>query len=185
MNSEWTGELVRRLYPGIETRVLHPPVAGRFPAVDWNEREDGVVVLGRISSEKRVDLSIEIVRRVRERGYPLRLHVIGSADDRATYRQVKSLMRRHSDWIALHEDISREELVALMSRQRYGLHAMTEEHYGTAVAEMVVAGLVVFVPDGGGQREIVDCLPDLLWRTPEEAVERFVAVLRSPIGATA
>ena len=178
VNSDWTGGVVARHYPGIETHTVHPPVAGTFPSVPWDQREDGVVVLGRISPEKRVELAIEIVRRVRERGHALRLHVIGSVDNRRTYRQVRALARRHHEWVTIHRDLSRDELCSLVARQRYGLHAMEEEHFGIAVGEMVVAGLVPFVPDGGGQREIVACAPEVLWRSADEAVERIIAVHR-------
>jgi len=177
VNSDWIGAMVRDLYPGIVTRTLHPPVAGRFAAVPWREREDGFVVVGRISPEKRVDLAIDIVRRLRERGRSLRLHVIGTADKRAAYRKVKALARENREWLTLHENLPRDALCSLLSRQRYGLHAMQEEHFGMAVADMVVAGLIPFVPDGGGQREIVDGVPEVLWRTPEEAIERIEAVL--------
>jgi glycosyltransferase involved in cell wall biosynthesis len=180
VNSNWTGELVRRLYPGLQPRTVHPPVAGEFPQVPWEEREDGVVVLGRISPEKRVDLAIEVVRRVRQRGYPVLLHVVGSRDDSPTFGQVVELAKEHRDWIELHLDLPRHELCRLLTRQRYGLHAMAEEHYGMAVAEMVVAGLVPFAPDGGGQREILDGVPELLWRTPEDAVEGICTVVEDP-----
>lgn len=180
VNSDWTAALVRELYPGIRTRTLHPPVAGPFPEVPWEEREDGVVVVGRISAEKRPELAIEIVHRVRERGRALRLHLVGSRDDRATYRNVVTLARRHRDWLRVHEDLPRPELCALMARQRWGLHAMAEEHYGMAVAEMVVAGLVPFVPDGGGQREILEGLPELCWKSGDEAVDRINGIVADP-----
>ena len=35
------------------------------------------------------------------------------------------------------------------------LHGMREEHFGMAPAEMARAGVIVWVPNGGGQMEIV------------------------------
>ena len=43
----------------------------------------------------------------------------------------------------------------LMASCRYGIHGMREEHFGMAPAEMAAAGMVVWVPAGGGQTEIV------------------------------
>ena len=67
VNSDWTGNLVRRLH-GVEPRTVRPPVPGRFPAVPWREREDGFVCIGRISPEKRIELIVEILAEVRSRG---------------------------------------------------------------------------------------------------------------------
>jgi glycosyltransferase involved in cell wall biosynthesis len=39
---------------------------------------------------------------------------------------------------------------------RYGIHGMLDEHFGMAPAELAAAGCIVFVPNDGGQVEIVD-----------------------------
>jgi glycosyltransferase involved in cell wall biosynthesis len=54
---------------------------------------------------------------------------------------------------------------------------MSEEHFGIAVGEMVCAGCVVFVPNGGGQREVIGNQPALLYDSPADAVEKIAAVL--------
>lgn len=47
-NSLWTREILRRLL-GIDSQVVYPPVAGDFPGIAWEERENGFVCLGRIT----------------------------------------------------------------------------------------------------------------------------------------
>ena len=47
-----------------------------------------------------------------------------------------------------------------------------------AVAEMVLAGCVPFVPDAGGPVEIVGNLPELRYRSVEDAVARIDRVRR-------
>lgn len=188
VNSDWTGAEVKRLH-GIETTTIHPPAVGPFARVAWAEREDGFVAIGRIVPEKRLELIIDIVARVREAaraGAPstgdlpeLPLHIVGGASDPAYEARVTALARAAGPWVHLHRHLSRAALVALLARHRYGIHGMAEEHFGMAVAEMVSAGMIPFVPHGGGQVEIVRD-ERLLWRSPEEAVQKVIAVRSSP-----
>jgi len=53
------------------------------------------------------------------------------------------------------------------------------EHFGIAVAELVRAGCITWVPDNGGQIEIVGAQPLLRYRTDDEAVEKICTVLAS------
>jgi hypothetical protein len=57
---------------------------------------------------------------------------------------------------------------------------MTEEHFGMAVAELVRGGCLVFVPNGGGQVEIVSGNELLLYRTADEAAASILRVMRNP-----
>ncbi|MBI3924057.1 MAG: glycosyltransferase [Armatimonadetes bacterium] len=54
---------------------------------------------------------------------------------------------------------------------------MLEEHFGMAVAEMVRAGCIVFVPRGGGVPEIVGHREELLYTDAPEAVQRIARVM--------
>jgi glycosyltransferase involved in cell wall biosynthesis len=179
VNSAYMGARVRTLH-GIEPVVLHPPVPGEFPAVPWEQRENAFVCIGRISGEKRIDTIVDILRRVRAAGGDAGLHIVGTPDDRRHTRLVRGLARQHASWVRLHEDVSRTELVRLVARQRYGIHAMPDEHFGIAVAEMVRAGCVVFVPEDGGPAEIVGAAEELRWASPEDAVAKILATLRDP-----
>jgi glycosyltransferase involved in cell wall biosynthesis len=64
-----------------------------------------------------------------------------------------------------------------MARTCYGIHGMREEHFGMAPAEMVRAGMVVWVPNGGGQVEIVGNDPQLVFGSDEQAIDQIVRVL--------
>jgi glycosyltransferase involved in cell wall biosynthesis len=176
VNSAYIGDLVRSLH-GIEPVVLHPPVPGDFPPVPWEERADAFVCIGRISREKRIETIVDVLRRVRAAGGEVGLHVVGTPDDPPCWRRVRALAREHAAWMTLHTDLPRAELVRLVAHQRWGIHAMAEEHFGIAVAEMVRAGCIVFVPDDGGQVEIVGEEARLRWTSPEDAVGKILATL--------
>ena len=179
VNSAYMAGGVRALH-GIDPIVLYPPVVGERAAPAWAERENGFVCVGRLSREKRLDTAVEIVRRVRAGGDDVALHVIGVPDDRGHVRLVRRLARRHADWMRLHMDLSRAELTRLVARQRYGVHAMVDEPFGIAVAEMLRAGCVTFVHASGGPAEIVGERAELLWSDVDDAVDKIRAVLRDP-----
>lgn len=183
VNSDWTGGKTRSCY-GIETTTVYPPVPGIFPQVLWTDRESGFVCIGRFSPEKRIDWIVNIIKAVRSQGYDVHLHIIGTCDrgpgKRKYYQQVKQWVQKNVSWIFLHENLSRQELVDLVSRHRYGIHGMADEHFGIAVAEMVRSGCITFVPTDGGQMEIVGGEERLLYETVEEAVAKIVRVISNP-----
>ncbi len=175
VNSAWTGALVRKVH-GIEAQVLHPPVVMAPSPVPWSEREDAFVCLGRIARDKRLEVAIDVIARVRRRGFDVRLRLVGAPDDAEYLAEVTALARRHP-FVSLHVGLARDDVARLVGRCRYGLHAMAEEHFGMAVAELARSGAIVFVPRGGGQREIVGDDERLLYRSPDEAAERIGRVL--------
>jgi hypothetical protein len=79
--------------------------------------------------------------------------------------------------VVFRQEVTRDEIRRLMARHRYGIHGMREEHFGMAPAEMVRAGMIVWVPGGGGQVEIVGDEPALLFDTEEEAGGKILDVL--------
>lgn len=176
VNSAWTGALVRELH-GIEPVTLHPPAAGNFREVAWPDREIGFVCVGRIAPEKRLETVIDILTRVRRTHPGLTLTIAGNADDRAYLDRVEAAARAGGDWIRLEIDRPRGELVKILSRHRYGIHAMRNEHFGMAVAELVCAGTIVFAPASGGQVEILRDAR-LLYNDEDDAVGKIERVLR-------
>jgi glycosyltransferase involved in cell wall biosynthesis len=179
-DSNWVGDLVRQTY-GIETTTVYPPAGGNFLRRSWSQREDGFVCVGRLHPDKRIEWIIETLARVRAEFPGLRLHIAGSRDDApdapAYRRQLLALIRSHASWVELHEDMPRTELVQLLSRNRYGIHAHTEEHFGIAVAEMLLAGLIPFVHHHGGPAEIVEHNPRLIYASADQAVENILAMV--------
>ncbi|MEM7481914.1 MAG: glycosyltransferase [Acidobacteriota bacterium] len=179
VNSDWTGGKLREIY-GVDSVTVPPPVPGTFLRRPWEEREDGFVCIGRISPEKEVVKMIEILSHVRRRGRAIRFHIVGSPDHDAYTQRVLTAAEAEGDWIDLHFDLPRDEMLTLLAASRYGIHGMGNEHFGIAVAEMQRAGAIVFVPDDGGQVEIVDGDPRLVYRSVEEAVEKIDRVLTEP-----
>jgi glycosyltransferase involved in cell wall biosynthesis len=180
-NSHWTADLMRQLYgPRMEPRVLFPPVTADIPDVAWDRRDDGFVCVGRIAPEKELERVVEIVGRVRERLPAAHVHLAGSRGAAWYTRRVERLAADHRDWVHLDMDITRDRLFELISTHRYGIHGMRQEHFGIAPAELASGGCIVFVPNGGGQVDIVGDEPALRYDTADGAVETIVRTMSDP-----
>ena len=180
VNSDWTGRHVAK-FLGITTRTLYPPVVDPAPEVPWTERRNGFLAVGRISPEKEYERMMRILARVREQGLDVTLTIIGTRDRHARhyFRTLTLLAASLGSWIDFRDNVSRDEMRAMMASHRYGIHGMGEEHFGMAPAEMARAGAIVWVPRGGGQMEIVGNEPALMYESDDEAVEKITRTLAS------
>jgi glycosyltransferase involved in cell wall biosynthesis len=176
VNSDWTGRQAWTRYR-IASRTVYPPVTTEVSPVPWAERTPEFVCVGRIAPEKEIERVLDIMAGVRAAFPAVRLHVVGTSDNRRYYRRIVARIRAAGDWIQLHENLSRDALMALTGRVRYGIHGMREEHFGMAPAEMVRAGCIVWVPDGGGQVEIVGDTR-LTYGSIEAAVSKITGTMR-------
>jgi glycosyltransferase involved in cell wall biosynthesis len=173
-NSNWTAARLRDGL-GLAAEVVYPPVAGDFPRVPWSEREDGFVAVGRLVPEKGFDLLIDVLAEVRK-SRPVHLHIVGRRVRTAYARKLEAHALRHGDWVHFEGEMYGATKADFLARHKYGLSGRSGEAFGIAVAEMVKAGCVVWVPDDGGQTEIVDH-PDLVYAGRDSAVERIRPVL--------
>ena len=186
VNSDWTGERVST-FLGIKTRTLYPPVVDPAPGLPWSERRNAFLAVGRISPEKEYERVMRILARVREHAPDLTLTIVGTRDRHARryFRSLTSLAAALGSWIEFRDNLTRDELRALMASYRYGIHGMREEHFGMAPAEMARAGAIVWVPRGGGQMEIVGREPALMYESDDDAVQKISATLASASRAAA
>lgn len=185
VNSEWTGREMSQWYPGQKTVTLYPPVAGDFPAVPWEARAADFICIGRIAPEKELDRILDILKAVRQRHPAVRLNVIGTRGPEGYTRHVLARIEQEREWVTLHENIPRPELARIVASHRFGLHAMAEEHFGMGVAEMVRAGVVTWVRNGGGQVEIVGNDERLIYSSNDDAVAKICSALADETHALA
>jgi glycosyltransferase involved in cell wall biosynthesis len=176
-NSAWSSGVVSRAY-GLSCEVIYPPVGGTFPPHSWEERECGFVALGRVRPEKRLERIVSILSRVRARGFNVHLHIIGGLDESSYARRIGRLGRENADWVFLEGLKGGKEKEDFLAGHRFGVSGRQSEPFGIAVAEMVKAGCLVWVPNGGGQTEIVEH-PGLTYSDDDDAAAKIVAVLES------
>ena len=175
-NSRWTADLLARRL-GIDARVIYPPVYA--PAARDQPRINDIVMLGRISPDKRILEAIEILAQVRQRGYDFSFHIIGQLDDSGYSNQVRAKAADCDHWVRLTGGLYGEAKFDFLSRHAFALHVRRREAFGIAVAEMVKMGLVPFVPADSAPAEIV-CDARLTFQDADDAVETIDRMLRQP-----
>ena len=177
------GEGARRSL-GIHAETLYPPVVAGAPPLPWADRRRGFVAMGRISPEKEYERIIRILARVKRTSPISRSPSSGRSTSatRAYMQRLTTLVTSlgAGEWVSFRHDLPRDEVRALIAATRYGIHGMREEHFGMAPAEMVRGGMIVWVPNGGGQVEIVGDAPALRYDSEEQAAEQILSVIDNP-----
>lgn len=177
-NSDWTARICERAYRH-RAKTVYPPVLQSRHQLPWDSREDGFVCVGRLTPQKRVDLIIDILASVRALGYEIHLHIVtANVADPAYMRSIENLVE-DNDWLRFDWDLNRDDLMRLLGKHKFGIHAASKEHFGISVAEMAKSGMIPFVHASGGQIEIVNH-PKLTYDSKENAVQQIVTLLNDP-----
>lgn len=174
-NSSWTAGILKEVY-SLTADVIYPPVYGDFPDLPWDKREDGFVCVGRLVPEKRIELILDILDEVRSAGLDIHLHIIGTSNDSRYQEHLRDLCRIKGRWVFFEGELFGNKKIDLIARHKYGIHGRRNEPFGIAPAEMVVAGCLVWVPNGGGQVEIVNHA-GLIYENPHDASVKITAIL--------
>jgi len=177
-NSDRTASQVKQWY-GVRPQVLNPPIdtSGLSGGHSWEDREDGIIFLSRIHPGKNIEWLIEILYQVRQRGHDIHFHVIGPKDtDHPEYYQKIQSLSNEQDFVTLEGQMQGEALNRMLREHKYGINGSRTEQFGIAIAEMIAAGMIPFVPNSGGQRELVKENPAVMFDTTEEAVEKIAKI---------
>lgn len=179
VSSYWMHQRIKEIF-GMESTVLYPPIFSTYWRIPWEERENGFLCISRISPEKNIREIINILKKVRENiSTNIHLHIIGGVTDKKYSKEIWPLIKNNSNWVFYEGSISRKKLLHLMNHHKYGIHSTKDEHFGSSVAERIKAGCITFVPNNGGQVEIINNDQLLLYDSEEEAVRKIVNVLRN------
>jgi len=179
-NSDWTGARVKECY-GVSSETVYPPVTPAPDTLPWHLRENAFAVVGRLNQLKRFDWIVDLFDTVRQDHSDLRLYIVGTRDTGPEaddyYGSLVRQARARSTWLTLHERLSRPELLKLLGRVKYAIHAKEGEHFGIAPAEALLAGCLPLVHDSGGQVEIVGHDSRLCFSDREDALRKIDRLL--------
>jgi alpha-1,3/alpha-1,6-mannosyltransferase len=203
VNSEFTADTVRRVFPRLASRpldVVHPGVdVERLGALDGASRSahHTILSLNRFSPGKRLEIAIEALAIVRERMGAVafgnvRLVVAGGYDDhiveqRAYLASLHELVRsldldEHVSFAFSIDDAERERLLA---ECRCVVYTPENEHFGIVPIEAMASSRPVIAVRSGGPLETVRdgetgflCEP-----TPKAFATAIVRVLAEPDSA--
>src|SRR2546426_6978592 len=143
--SETVRARIRRFY-GRDAKVIHPPVATR--RFRFQELGDFWLAVSRLYPEKRIELQLEVFRRLpAERLVLVGGHALGDMAERYVARL------RPPPNVTLLGEIPDERLADLYARCRGFLTTAVDEDFGITPVEAMAAGKCVLATDEGGDRE--------------------------------
>ncbi|MGO0577525.1 glycosyltransferase [Ornithinimicrobium panacihumi] len=161
---------------GVDLQTFHPV---RDPDVTWTPgsgRPVQLVHCGRLSPEKRPQLSIETVRELVRRGHDVQMTVFGHGPLR------NELMEQARDLpIRFHAYITdRAELSAAMGMADAAVAPGPLETFGLAALEVLACGVPTVCPDEGALQEVVGDAGVVAPSTPAAFADGVEELLRRP-----
>lgn len=160
-NSEHTKSLNE-----VDGEVVYPPVDEKLEPE--REKKDQAVIVGRISPEKNVKESVEILSNT-----DLNVVVIGSVFDEDYLQKVKDSADQS---VNIRTNIPRDELREILEDSKIGISFNETEGFGMNVVEYMKAGAVPLAYNAAGPKEILKN-EDLLFSDIQEAQDKLDDVL--------
>ena len=120
VNSQWGAKVYKDTYGDFPATVTYLPVVLKTREIPWEQRADDFLCVGDILPVKKTHESIEVIRRLREKGHNVYLRIVG--DGAGPYADfVKAEAGKHP-FVTLEGRLGREKISELISRTRYGIH---------------------------------------------------------------
>ena len=176
-NSIWTKKIIIKHYD-LECRVLYPSVVEEIPILKEVIKGQSFVCIGRIARSKELGKIIRILSEVKKNFPEITLDIIGYVEEREYFKRIKRIAE-DTDWVKIRTNLSRAAMMKAIMKYKYGIHGMKKEHFGIAVLEMIKAGIIPFVPNDGGQVEIV-ANKHLIYGDEKDAVQKIKNLLGNP-----
>lgn len=177
-NSRWTANQIKEVYD-TEAKVLYPPINPPSGSGRFEKRQDGFLCIGRIDPNKSIHRVIDILADVEAQGHDIHLHIIGPTTSEEYELELRKRASQY-DWAHIDGELEKSELDDAIRSHKYGIHGREHEHFGISIAEMAMNGVLPFVPDSGGQREVVDGNHKLTYTSHDEAVNKISSMISSP-----
>jgi glycosyltransferase involved in cell wall biosynthesis len=162
--SDFTREFVKEKW-GRDSTTLYPPCPiDLYSDLHNHPKENLVITVGRIAPEKRMDLFLEIARRLPE----VKFAIIGSValERKSHYENLRKTAPTNVSFVISPLRKAKE----ILGRAKVYVHCAQNEHFGITIVEAMAAGCVPVVHNSGGPREIVSADIGYRWNMIPEAV---------------
>jgi glycosyltransferase involved in cell wall biosynthesis len=114
----------------------------------------GIVTVGRLTRQKRMDLLVEAVAVLRARGQAVPLTIVGDGPERAALETLAA-RRRLTDRVRFAGAVPPTDVPRFLQSADVFAFAARHEGFGLAAAEALIAGVPLMVmADGGGVLDI-------------------------------
>ncbi len=170
--SDFTRGLVRRKW-GRDSTTLYPPcpidLYNRLPG----RKENLVITVGRIAPEKRMELFLELARKLPE----LSFAIVGSIASEKESHLVK--LREVAPPNVTFVISPLRKVKDILGRAKVYVHTALNEHFGITIVEAMAAGCVPVVHNSGGPMEIVSDDVGYRWNSIGEASRQVSTMIEN------
>lgn len=169
--SNFTRQFVREKW-GRDSTTLYPPCPIDLYDNLQIPKQDLVVTVGRISPEKRMEIFLEIARRLPE----VEFAIVGSItkEGRSYYESLRAAAPINVSFIVS----PLRKVKEVLGRAKIYLHCAQNEHFGITIVEAMAAGCVPLVHDSGGPREIVSDDVGYKWNSMDWAIKKLSSLIK-------
>jgi glycosyltransferase involved in cell wall biosynthesis len=134
---------------------VHPMPVNIARFAGWSEGGGGLVVLSRLTPQKRVHLAIRALAILRDQGRERPLRVIGDGQERAALEDLVRELRL-GELVTFEGAVPPSEVPARLGNADAMIFPALGEGFGLVAAEAFMAGIpVVACRDGGGVLDVV------------------------------
>jgi len=161
--SDFTREFVREKW-GRDATTLYPPCPiDLYSDLRDRPKENLVITVGRIGPEKRMELFLDIARRMPR----VEFAIVGSVSpDNKSY---SDMLRKNAPSNVSFVIAPLRKVKDILGKAKVYVHCALNEHFGITIVESMAAGCVPVVHNSGGAREIVTKGAGYRWNTVDEA----------------
>lgn len=154
VNSEYTAEQYRKIYGILKTEVVYPGVdISEFPACPA-EKEDYVLCVSRLTKFKRIDLVLDAMSLLKQKGISKKLVIVGDGEERGNLNaQSKELSL--DDTVTFTGKVNRNLLISYYARAECVVFPGADEPFGIVPIEAQAAWTPVIATRSGGPIESV------------------------------
>ena len=180
-NSYWTeNNCPSKKIANYTGTVIYPPVTLENSNLLKAKNINQILVISRISPEKNIESALLIFKKLKQTNKDLKLCIIGStSNSNKRYLEFIQNSANSISNVELITNASNELLKDYLKKSSIGLHCMPAEHFGISIVEMLNYGLITFVPNDGGQIEIVND-PRFIYDDEPNAITKIQNILNKP-----
>ena len=171
----------------IDAKVVYPPVLLKDQNISWEEKENAFICSGRLTEAKAPHKAIQILKKVRQKGFDVKLYITGGGGGVYGWKYKRTLTKmanENSEWVKLYKNLPYKDYVNILAKCRYGIHYKYEP-FGISIAEMMKAGAIPIVRSKQGRSTTgqVEILgeenQELFFDNQDEAVEKITNILQN------